>query len=333
MKIPIFFFPLFFTASNISFSQNIAINTDGTTAESGTVLDVKGTSSFSVTAQQNIFQIKSNDASTDALKLRFGLQTHATTSSRCASLDVPEYSGGSIAAYRHLALQPSGGNVGIGTSSPGYKLDVAGTINTSAGGVYSNGCVRFGTHTLNSHTNGWLYVGDENGTPYAGRGIAMSNSYVATAFYYPNGTQGAGKVLTSDASGLASWSNSPYAAGSGNMVLLYTDETDQTGTGAAPTNPIKSYVVAANTYSKILVEAEVGVDATATGNWQFDLLYAGTVKESSQFKWNITTFGSFGTVKYSEAMTAGGTVQVNSVKSSVTTLTWYVRSFRVYGVY
>lgn len=39
---------------------------------------------------------------------------------------------------RNMALQPDGGNVGIGTTSPSYKLDVSGDINAS-GSVRSNG--------------------------------------------------------------------------------------------------------------------------------------------------------------------------------------------------
>ena len=39
----------------------------------------------------------------------------------------------------HLALQPNGGNVGIGTTSPGYKLDVAGTIRTTGELYLDNG--------------------------------------------------------------------------------------------------------------------------------------------------------------------------------------------------
>jgi hypothetical protein len=109
------------------FSQNAGINADGSTPESGVMLDVKGSNSkTSTTALQNIFQIKSNDASSDALKLRLGLATNSgTPANQYGTIDVPEFSGGSVTAYRHLALQPLGGNVGIGKANPATKLVVA----------------------------------------------------------------------------------------------------------------------------------------------------------------------------------------------------------------
>lgn len=46
----------------------------------------------------------------------------------------------STTGYNDLVLQPNSGNVGIGTASPGYKLDVAGNIN-----VQASGYLRFGS--------------------------------------------------------------------------------------------------------------------------------------------------------------------------------------------
>lgn len=99
-------------------SQNVGVNSDGTAPETGVMLDVKGTNAKTSIALQNIFQIKSADASSDALKLRLGLGTDATLGSRYGVIDVPDYVGSSVSAYRHLALQPLGGFVGIGITNP-----------------------------------------------------------------------------------------------------------------------------------------------------------------------------------------------------------------------
>ena len=61
-----------------------------------------------------------------------------------------------------ILLAPDGGNVGIGTASPGAKLDVAGDIRATAGGTI--GVTRisgtWGSTTTNIPNATWTYIGD-----------------------------------------------------------------------------------------------------------------------------------------------------------------------------
>lgn len=124
MKTILFSFSIL-VAANIC-AQNVGINSDGTSPEAGVMLDVKGTNAKATTAVvQTLLQLKSFDANTDALKLRMGFKTDATATNRYGFIDFPDFTGGAP-TYRNLSLQPSGGNVGIGTTSPGALLDIYG---------------------------------------------------------------------------------------------------------------------------------------------------------------------------------------------------------------
>jgi hypothetical protein len=59
---------------------------------------------------------------------------------------------GTATAY-DLAIQPNGGNVGIGTESPSQKLHVAGNIYAASGFVNSSGYQLNGTYIVDSSRN------------------------------------------------------------------------------------------------------------------------------------------------------------------------------------
>src|SRR4051812_31877197 len=81
--------------------QNVAINTDGTTAQTGVLLDLKGTNAKATTATQNVFQIKSNDAAFQ-LKLRLILGTNAAVGSRYAGMEVIDSTAAGTITYNSL---------------------------------------------------------------------------------------------------------------------------------------------------------------------------------------------------------------------------------------
>jgi hypothetical protein len=209
-------------------AQNIGINTDGTSAEAGVILDLKGANSkTSTTALQNIFQIKSFDASTDALKLRLGLATNSgTPANQYGVIDVPEYSGGSVSAYRHLALQPLGGNVGIGTSAPNTSAQL------EVGDGTDNKGLLIPRVALTSTTDGVTITSPANSLLVYN---SASGGLSPAGYYYNSGTAGA-----------PNWAKMASSASGGTCCSDWTLVAVANATDAG-TGPFSSgYVMQAN---------------------------------------------------------------------------------------
>ncbi len=141
-----------------------------------------------------------------------------------------------------LFVQKSTGNVGLGTITPATRLDVKSTSNNVAQfngagpmymGLYENDIYRgylgsfsgaaedvdFGTGSGN--TTGKLHLTiqgtpkftvDASGNVGVGTTAPAAKMDVVGNIKIADGTQGLGKVLTSDANGLANWANIPIVA-------------------------------------------------------------------------------------------------------------------------
>ena len=84
-------------------------------------LDARGSNAKATTAAfDNVFEVASTDA-TDPLALRAGIKTDATAGDRYGAMEVDD-----AGTKRPLALQASGGNVGIGTTDPKRPRHVKG---------------------------------------------------------------------------------------------------------------------------------------------------------------------------------------------------------------
>ncbi len=133
-----------------------------------------------------------------------------------------------LTAWNNLSLNPGGGNVGVGTSTPLAKLDVAGNVKIT------------------------------------------------------DGTQGVGKVLTSDANGLANWQLPSALTGwSFNGNNIYNSNAGNVGIGTA--NP-----VAPLTLSNVLAKKKIAVwDAANNGGTSNDNQFLGLGDSAGQLRYQV----------------------------------------------
>lgn len=164
------------------------------------------------------------------------------------------------------------GNVGIGTATPNFKLDVNGSARFNNGSFVNNGLASSPSISFSSDSNTGIYAPsadnlgfvtggvegfrvDENGNVGIGPANPDAKLDLVGTFRYTNGTQGVNKVLRSDGSGFATWvdpntlisddgdwtvsGNNQYSAVSGNVGIGLNNPTNKlhiSGTGHTGTN-------------------------------------------------------------------------------------------------
>jgi hypothetical protein len=192
------------------------------------------------------------------------------------------------------------GSVGIGTTNPGAKFHVTGghiklggtgsdnriytysQDNTIAAQLFAYDGIGGFVGTLTNHkffvrtNDATRMVFDINGNVGIGIGTTSPTAKLEVngTVKITDGTQGAGKVLTSDASGLASW-QSP--AGGGSAVVLDKSTTTVSVTGTLSETIVYSKLISANTISsgdilEIMARfSKTGV--TGTGSFQYKIYF------------------------------------------------------------
>jgi hypothetical protein len=139
------------------------------------------------------------------------------------------------------------GDVGVGTTSPGEKLEVSGTVHSTSGGFkFPDGTVQSTAVTGVEIGGGWVddstvvrlespgdSVGIGTGTP--GAKVDVVGTVRMEGFALPTGAD-SGSVLTSDADGVGTWQASPVYADTAHDHddLYYTESELNTSDGDGP---------------------------------------------------------------------------------------------------
>ena len=144
---------------------------------------------------------------------RISFVTGSNSSNRAERLKIGNTGDISINGSQ-LFVQKSTGNVGVGTISPSAKLEVTGQVKISGGSpgigkvLTSDGTGLASWTTLGStpwNISGLNIFNTNDGNVGIGTASPTAKLDLLGTVKITDGTQGAGKVLTSDANGLASW--------------------------------------------------------------------------------------------------------------------------------
>jgi hypothetical protein len=131
------------------------------------------------------------------------------------------------------------GKVGIGTTNPNSKLEVAGTISSTSGGFkFPDGTLQTTAATTSSGDSDWVITVNGNmysgvtgnvgiGTSFPTEKLQVAGTIGMNGFKLSNGAVN-GYVLTSDGTGVGTWKKLPTPSGGGgtpNTIAKYVNAT------------------------------------------------------------------------------------------------------------
>jgi len=117
---------------------------------------------------------------------------------------------GSSSNFTERVRVQGNGNVGIGNINPGYILDVNNRMRIRSGGDFSNTAGVWFNRTDNAALQAFVGIETDNTVGFYGSssGWSFTMNTNTGKVKIADGTQAAGRILSSDANGVASWVNS-----------------------------------------------------------------------------------------------------------------------------
>ena len=288
-----------------AFSQNVGVNTDGSTPS--TLFHTKNTAS----GQHNYLRIENTQATQQsALQLINSGTSNADWIQYIpgSTTDLRFYRGGDLITFL------SGGNVGIGTTSPGNMLHVYGT--SLAGIKYQRTDAKDARIQIQDPTKAWgLAVGWATGGDFSiiEEGVSGNRIYIQQGGNVGMGTSSPAASLHVDASGGGIVRVSRLGTGSG---ILQMEANGTNGTLAA-TNAM---LFSTNSAERLRITStgNIGIWTSAPNN----RLQLSTDNSSQAFQFNTSGYMSantWGTRMYKSDIGGGIPLKLETQSSS----TWY----------